>query len=214
MPRKYSYKTRKKGITTKSFTCVECGTEFQAKPYKEWKFCSMVCYRKSRKGVFLTPSRPCLLCGKPVRGSHHEKYCSHKCLSKAQESSRGRHLKCASCGKDFRAYDSQIDAKYCSRKCFFAHNRGKNHPRWNGGVLRGKHNGATYDTWRTEVFERDDFTCQECGLRGTYLYAHHIRPWAKYPELRFEISNGVTLCKECHIKVDPVFARFYSKEVC
>lgn len=61
---------------------------------------------------------------------------------------------------------------------------------------------ARYSTeakkWRKEVFVRDDYTCQLCGIRGTYLEADHIKPWAFFPELRFDLSNGRTLCRFCH----------------
>ncbi|WP_416360620.1 HNH endonuclease [Burkholderia gladioli] len=46
---------------------------------------------------------------------------------------------------------------------------------------------------------RDRFTCQHCGdARGGNLHAHHILPFATHPELRVDVSNGITLCKPCH----------------
>ena len=58
---------------------------------------------------------------------------------------------------------------------------------------------AQYKNWRTAVFTRDNFTCQVCLKRGGQLEAHHIKSWAKFPELRYVVSNGKTTCKDpCH----------------
>lgn len=59
---------------------------------------------------------------------------------------------------------------------------------------------ARYKAWRTLVFETDNYTCRDCKQHGGYLHADHIKPFALYPELRFEVSNGRTLCIPCHKK--------------
>lgn len=57
---------------------------------------------------------------------------------------------------------------------------------------------ARYKEWRKAVFTRDDFTCINCGKRGGWLEADHIKPWAWYIDLRYVVDNGRTLCKNCH----------------
>jgi 5-methylcytosine-specific restriction endonuclease McrA len=65
------------------------------------------------------------------------------------------------------------------------------------------YNSTAYKTWRKSVFERDNYTCQypKCKRRG-YVQAHHIKRWADYPLLRYDLKNGITLCRRCHRKVD------------
>ena len=79
--------------------------------------------------------------------------------------------------------------------------KGDKHPNWKGGIsseqsrVRGR---IEFKLWRNAVFARDNWTCQECGKQGGRLNAHHIKSFAEYPELRFAIDNGKTLCYKCH----------------
>lgn len=88
--------------------------------------------------------------------------------------------------------------------------KGKDAPNWKGGItpinaiIRGS---LEYRLWHKAVFERDKFTCVWCGAKGSWnkktksriiIHADHIKPFSLFPELRFAIDNGRTLCKSCH----------------
>ena len=53
--------------------------------------------------------------------------------------------------------------------------------------------------WHKVIKERDNYTCRDCGSKKN-IEAHHIKSFADYPDLRFKLSNGKTLCKVCHVK--------------
>ena len=176
--------------------CVECNKTFTFKPvfthgYKCWKrkdprHCSNKCFKKERVEI------SCLLCGKKRKvppsvieiGSGL--YCSRKCLS----------------------LSNWANPEY-RKKLIIKHReitmRGEKSPFWKGGLtsknllIRGS---SEYRQWRKSVFKRDDWTCQWCGERGGNLNADHIKPFCLFPDLRFNIDNGRTLCKPCHLKTD------------
>lgn len=66
---------------------------------------------------------------------------------------------------------------------------------------REDYKSPEYLAWRRRVMARDDFTCQLSGIKGGELEVHHIVPWAKAPNLRHVVSNGITLSKELHQKL-------------
>lgn len=78
---------------------------------------------------------------------------------------------------------------------------GENHPNWKGGISSERckaYYSLEYKEWRESVFKRDNYTCQLCGIRGVELNADHIKKWSLYPDLRYDVSNGQTLCTTCH----------------
>lgn len=104
-------------------------------------------------------------------------------------------------------------------KLSLAHRGNRSH-RWKGGltpVIAMIRRSFEYRQWRSDVFERDNYTCQECGVhtgngKRVYLEAHHIKSFSKIiheygittyaqaastPEL-WNINNGITLCRKCH----------------
>lgn len=76
---------------------------------------------------------------------------------------------------------------------------------WKGGITPINHKireSLEYRLWRESVFARDNYTCVICKIRGTKLNADHIKQFALFPELRFDINNGRTLCIPCHKKTN------------
>lgn len=86
---------------------------------------------------------------------------------------------------------------------------------WKGGITPKNlviRMTSAYKEWRTSVFARDNFTCQECKQVGGKLNADHIKPFAHHPELRFDINNGRTLCVPCHRKTETYGCKANRKE--
>lgn len=169
--------------------------------------------RKNYKGVFCS-------CGVEVTTNSKSGKC-RKCASRKKKDKAV--FVCEMCYKVFQDYPCRkATRRFCSTKCFSAskvgvklsrervtksvigHQGEKSHF-WKGGVTKENRlirGSIQYINWRISIFERDNYTCQICGLRGVYLEADHIKPFAYFPELRFELSNGRTLCRECHKNTD------------
>ena len=63
---------------------------------------------------------------------------------------------------------------------------------------KAERNSAKYRRFKADVLARDGYTCQMCGQRNCELHVHHIKRFSRFPALRTTVSNGITLCKECH----------------
>lgn len=126
--------------------------------------------------------------------------------------------RCLDCNKEIYQYSKRC--RECSNKLKL----GK--PTWNKGkIINYNKKGPLrtiiresikYRLWRSAIFQRDNYTCCDCGSVGKILHAHHIKPFAliikennidnydsaiKCEEL-WAMNNGVTLCIECHKKTD------------
>jgi hypothetical protein len=119
---------------------------------------------------------------------------------------------------------SDISKKIGSGKRLI-HKKGEDHWNWKGGItlLQEKTRKCfQYRQWRSDIFTRDNFTCQECGFRGKYLAAHHLKPFSvilrenKITTLKealtceelWNLNNGITLCRDCHKKTDTYLVKY------
>lgn len=186
--------------TGTTLECVVCRRPFYVPPSRMRrqipKYCSMLCmgiaFCKPQRALV---ARICAACGTHFEAQAHfvrqggGVYCSRACWRATRF--QGETHYCEVCAKQFRVSPSKLKnpSRWCSVVC--------------AGIARRDPDAAArqswrYAQWRRAVFERDDYTCQRCRERGGVLHAHHQEPWARYPALRFEVSNGVTLCVRCH----------------
>lgn len=170
--------------------CGICGTEFMVFESRikngRGKFCSRKCYYEYLSKILVGDKNP-------------------KWIDKIKKT-------CQWCGNEFLIpMSTEIigSGKFCSGKCYgmwrSKNLTGKNSYSWNDKISNEERDerrfSPQYIVWRKSVFERDNYTCQHCGTKKSGIFnAHHIIPFSKDKSLRFEISNGITLCKECHKK--------------
>src|SRR5262249_39131272 len=147
-----------KGISTgpkpenrigKDIPCFECGKLFYAAP---WAI--------ARRGGNKFCSKDCTYRGRELKATFEK---GHADL--VPPSSRGH-------SEQTRKKISEVQRKNPRR--------GPLNASWRGGkrterkVAMGQ---WEYKEWRKKVFERDNYTCVACHLRGGELHADHIKPW-------------------------------------
>ena len=159
----------------------------------------------------------------PLYGKQH----TEKTKEKIRIAHLGRHHTKETLEKMSKAFKGENNPMYGKHhtkeelkrmsKTFFR--KGENHPNWQGGItpLIGKiKNCHKYRQWRSDIYHRDNFTCQDCGDNiGDNLETHHIKTFLsilqKYEITTYEqamnceelwdMNNGITLCEECHKKI-------------
>ena len=151
--------------------CQSCNIEFLAIPSAKRKFCSNKCYNKSKLGKKTWNSGL-----KNWRTKEHTKK-----LRKAIILRNKSH--------PLATEQASINGSKATRQLLLF--TAQSHK----AMVR---KSALYRNWRTAVFERDNHTCQQCFIRGSYLQAHHMKSYAEFPSDRFKVENGITLCKTCH----------------
>jgi hypothetical protein len=169
----------------------------------------------------------CIICNKKIlkRQAAIDKYgegkfCSIKCqhihqsktmigTTKSERVSRV----CKFCKKTFTILKSQSVCgikgvgTYCSNRCRFKNIFGEKNPAWKGVVFTKRIDDPKYKKWRASVLERDGYACTKCGaFYPTELHAHHIIKWSVSVENRYKVGNGLTLCRDCHMKLHGLYS--------
>ena len=155
----------------------------------------------------------CEHCGEEFEATRSiKRFCNNSCSAKWRAANYPRPKTCfkkGHCSWNTGLSTSGMQGKEHSKetkKKMRLSSLGEKGTNWKGGVT-GKNyrirRSRKYAEWRKAVFVRDNYTCQKCGARSSAgnrvrLNADHIKPFAFYPELRFDVNNGRTLCESCH----------------
>jgi 5-methylcytosine-specific restriction endonuclease McrA len=133
-------------------------------------------------------------------------FCSQLCNNKSRPDRGGKIVnKCKICGNSFTPKVRGLRGRntvYCSDKCKSIGQSKSNHWNWKGGISKNhRRETKEYIDWRNSIYRKDKFICQVCKKHcKDDIVAHHIKSWNNFPELRYDLQNGMVLCRSCHIK--------------
>ena len=128
---------------------------------------------------------------------------------------------CLLCRNNILTTASTKKQIFCSQKCHGAYRVGINNPRWitDRTQLKDDHKdrwGQLHRDWSRQVKNRDNWKCRiaNTNCEGR-VESHHILSWKEYPELRYKINNGITLCHFHHPRKrqDEINLSSYFKEL-
>lgn len=96
----------------------------------------------------------------------------------------------------------------CLKREINSERYGVNGPGWNPELTQeerdryrlGTPTNKAISAISKEIRKRDGYLCAICNAHHCMLHVHHIEPWAQYKDMRYEKSNLITLCKECHVE--------------
>ena len=183
---KYRNKTSFVGI------CTYCQTKIELPPNREkrFKFCSKECQYRSMKNR--------IPWNKEKKGLHLSPLSEWK--KGMTPWNKGEKFHCLDCGES--VWRKSVRCKKCFSKWKFQIRM--NHPRWKEDRSTLKiGDRVLHDQlskwWAKDVKIRDSWKCriadENCFGK---LEAHHILPWSQFPELRYQLNNGITLCHAHH----------------
>jgi 5-methylcytosine-specific restriction endonuclease McrA len=144
----------------------------------------------SKSFAFRCVVKHCKECGTLLqlnnsRDIERKNYCSRQCVAKTV----GRNADMT------KLWEKNNTPEVNAKKAHY----GKNHPKWIVDRNKLKNRARPeMNQWRNFIFARDNFTCKHCQKIGGKLHAHHKAPYSLFPELRWELKNGITLCESCH----------------
>lgn len=202
--------------------CPTCGNGFMANK-RVRKYCSYACFAKSPEIVAKTIARlkckpnlpPANQVTRPWDGKTRPEIAgrNHPMFGKKHGKSTRKSI--SQKIKDAYANGVYSTPERYARMCSAQKKAAKNRPNYKGGItpFRNQIRGCSlYKRWRDSVFQRDNWTCCRCGVRGGDLNAHHRTPFREIVERYgiseleqaiacaelWDISNGETLCESCH----------------